>query len=88
MTLRHAYENVPFYRRAFDPPWGPPGDLRELSDVSRFPLTTKQDLRDNYPFGMFAVPRERLVGCTRPAARPGNPPWLATPRATSMSGPS
>ncbi|MFJ9978806.1 phenylacetate--CoA ligase PaaK [Streptomyces cyaneofuscatus] len=56
MTLRHAYENVPFYRAAFDAAGLRPEDCRALADLSRFPFTAKADLRDNYPFGMFAVP--------------------------------
>ncbi len=55
-TLRHAYENVPHYRRAFDRHGVHPDDCRELADLARFPTTTKADLRENYPFGMFAVP--------------------------------
>ncbi|MFE1540352.1 MULTISPECIES: phenylacetate--CoA ligase PaaK [Streptomyces] len=55
-TLRHAYENVPFYRAAFDGAGLRPEDCRTLGDLSRFPFTAKADLRDNYPFGMFAVP--------------------------------
>jgi phenylacetate-CoA ligase len=55
-TLRHAYENVPFYRAAFDGAGLRPEDCRTLADLSRFPFTAKTDLRDNYPFGMFAVP--------------------------------
>ncbi|OKJ18208.1 phenylacetate--CoA ligase [Streptomyces sp. CB00316] len=55
-TLRHAYENVPFYRAAFDGSGLRPEDCRTLADLSRFPFTAKADLRDNYPFGMFAVP--------------------------------
>ncbi|MEW1629832.1 phenylacetate--CoA ligase PaaK [Streptomyces sp. NPDC089173] len=55
-TLRHAYENVPFYRSAFDAAGLRPEDCRTLADLSRFPFTAKADLRDNYPFGMFAVP--------------------------------
>ena len=55
----HAYENVAHYRRCFDAAGVHPGDLRHLEDLQRFPLLTKHDLRDNYPFGMFAVPRER-----------------------------
>ncbi len=55
-TLRHAYENVPFYRAAFDGAGLRPEDCRTLADLARFPFTTKADLRDNYPFGMFAVP--------------------------------
>jgi phenylacetate-CoA ligase len=59
-TLRHAYDNVPFYRRRFDAHGVHPDDCRELADIARFPTTTKADLRDNYPFGLFAVPQERV----------------------------
>jgi phenylacetate-CoA ligase len=59
-TLRHAYENVPFYRRSFDDAGLRPEDCRTLGDLARFPMTTKHDLRDNYPFGMFAVPRQQV----------------------------
>lgn len=54
-TLRHAYENVPFYRESFDAAGLRPDDCRSLADLARFPFTAKTDLRDNYPFGMFAV---------------------------------
>ncbi|MFD3525763.1 phenylacetate--CoA ligase PaaK [Streptomyces sp. NPDC058653] len=54
-TLRHAYENVPFYRESFDAAGLGPDDCRSLADLGRFPFTVKSDLRDNYPFGMFAV---------------------------------
>ena len=56
-SLRHAYDNVPHYRRAFDEKGVSPDDLRELADLRLFPFTTKADLRENYPFGMFAVPQ-------------------------------
>ncbi|MEF2526669.1 MULTISPECIES: phenylacetate--CoA ligase PaaK [Streptomyces] len=56
-TLRRAYERVPFYRQAFDKAGVHPDDCRSLADLARFPFTTKADLRDQYPFGMFAVPR-------------------------------
>ncbi|TCK19835.1 phenylacetate--CoA ligase PaaK [Pseudonocardia endophytica] len=59
-TLRHAYENVPHYRRRFDEHGVHPDDCRELADLAKFPTTTKADLRDNYPFGLFAVPREQV----------------------------
>jgi len=55
-TLRHAYQNVAHYRRAFDEAGVRPDDCRDLADLANFPLTTKNDLRENYPFGMFAVP--------------------------------
>ncbi len=60
-TLRHAYDNVPHYRAAFDAAGVHPDDLKSLSDISRFPFTDKKVLRDNYPFGLFAVPREQVV---------------------------
>ncbi|WP_329214395.1 phenylacetate--CoA ligase [Streptomyces sp. NBC_00683] len=59
-TLRHAYDNVGFYREAFDKAGLRPEDCRTLADLARFPFTVKADLRDNYPFGMFAVPEERV----------------------------
>ncbi|SNY62876.1 phenylacetate--CoA ligase PaaK [Paractinoplanes atraurantiacus] len=59
-TLRHAYENVPHYRRAFDAAGVHPDDCRALADLARFPTTSKADLRDNYPFGMFAVPGDQV----------------------------
>src|SRR5690606_41978378 len=60
-SLRHAYENVPHYRKSFDAAGVHPDDLKDLSDLARFPFTTKADLRENYPFGMFAVPRENVA---------------------------
>lgn len=59
-TLRRAYDSVPFYRRAFDKAGVRPEDCRSLADLARFPLTAKADLRENYPYGMFAVPRDRI----------------------------
>jgi phenylacetate-CoA ligase len=59
-SLRHAYEHVPHYRRAFEAAGVHPDDCRELADLARFPTTGKADLRENYPFGMFAVPREQV----------------------------
>ncbi|MFI5912114.1 phenylacetate--CoA ligase PaaK [Dactylosporangium sp. NPDC051541] len=59
-SLRHAYAHVPHYTRAFDAAGVHPDDCRSLADLARFPTTSKQDLRDNYPFGMFAVPEGEL----------------------------
>ena len=59
-SLWHAYANVPHYRKAFDRAGVHPRDCRALSDLAKFPFTTKSDLRDNYPFGMFAVPQEQV----------------------------
>ena len=60
-SLKHAYDNVAHYRKAFDKAGVHPSDFRELSDLAKFPFTVKTDLRDNYPFNMFAVARENLV---------------------------
>lgn len=60
-TLERAYANVPHYRKAFDAAGVKPADLTSLSDIVRFPFTLKSDLRDHYPFGMFAVPRQHLL---------------------------
>jgi phenylacetate-CoA ligase len=60
-TLRHAYDNVAHYRAAFDAAGVHPDDLKTLADIAKFPFTEKKTLRDNYPFGLFAVPREQVV---------------------------
>jgi phenylacetate-CoA ligase len=60
-SLRHAYDNVPHYKAAFDAAGIHPEDLRTLADLAKFPFTDKKTLRDNYPFGLFAVPREKVV---------------------------
>jgi phenylacetate-CoA ligase len=72
-TLEHVYRNVPHYRQAFDAAGVTPGDLRSLEDLSRFPFTSKADLRANYPFGMFAVPRERVVRIHASSGTTGKP---------------
>jgi phenylacetate-CoA ligase len=59
-SLRHAYEHVPFYRESFDKAGVRPDDCRSLADLARFPFTTKADLREHYPYGMFAVPRDHV----------------------------
>ena len=59
-TLRHAYANVPFYRKKFDAAGVSPEDCGSLEDLASFPVTTKDDLRENYPAGMFAVPAAEL----------------------------
>jgi phenylacetate-CoA ligase len=72
-SLRHAYENVPHYRKKLDAHGVHPDDLRSLADLRRFPFTTKEDLRENYPFGMFAVPRERVVRIHASSGTTGKP---------------
>lgn len=60
-TLHHAYNNVEHYQKSFDAAGVHPDDLKQLGDIARFPFTGKKDLRDNYPFGLFAVPREKVT---------------------------
>ena len=72
-SLKHAYENVPHYRASFDAAGVHPDDLKSLSDLSKFPFTTKKDLRDNYPFGMFAVPQDRVVRVHASSGTTGKP---------------
>ena len=72
-SLRHAYENVPHYRARFDAHGVHPEDFRTLADLAKFPFTTKQDLRDNYPYGMFAVPREEVVRVHASSGTTGKP---------------
>ncbi len=72
-SLRHAYDNVPFYRQSFDKAGVHPDDLNSLSDLAKFPFTGKLDLRDNYPFGMFAVPREQVARVHASSGTTGQP---------------
>ncbi len=72
-TLLHAYTNVPHYRQSFDAKGVHPRDLKQLSDLSKFPFTVKKDLRDNYPFGMFAVPREQVARIHASSGTTGKP---------------
>ncbi len=72
-SLSHAYENVPFYKDSFDKAGVHPDDLKTLSDLAKFPFTVKQDLRDNYPFGMFAVPRDQVARVHASSGTTGQP---------------
>ncbi|WP_375482090.1 phenylacetate--CoA ligase PaaK [uncultured Jatrophihabitans sp.] len=72
-SLHHAYDNVPHYRQAFDAAGVHPNDCKELGDLARFPFTTKADLRDNYPFGMFAVPQEQVSRVHASSGTTGRP---------------
>jgi phenylacetate-CoA ligase len=72
-TLERVYENVPHYRRAFDEAGARPDDLETLGDLARFPFTTKEDLRANYPFELFAVPREEVVRIHASSGTTGKP---------------
>jgi phenylacetate-CoA ligase len=72
-TLRRAYENVPFYRRRFDEAGVHPEDCRELADLASYPFTVKQDFRDNYPFGLLAVPRNQVARVHGSSGTTGKP---------------
>src|SRR6201985_217099 len=80
-TLAHAYDNVAHYRQAFDARGVHPSDSRQLSDLAKFPFTVKTDLRDNYPFNMFAVPREKLVRVHASSGTTGKPIVVGYTRA-------
>jgi phenylacetate-CoA ligase len=72
-SLKHAYDNVAHYRRAFDEAGVHPDDLKTLADLAKFPFTEKKTLRDNYPFGLFAVPREQVVRVHASSGTTGKP---------------
>jgi phenylacetate-CoA ligase len=72
-SLKHAYDNVAHYRKAFDQAGVRPGDLKTLSDLAKFPFTDKNDLRANYPFGMFAVPLEKIARIHASSGTTGKP---------------
>jgi phenylacetate-CoA ligase len=72
-SLRHAYDRVPHFRKKFDKAGVKPGDCRTLADLARFPFSAKADLRDNYPFGMFAVPMDKVVRIHASSGTTGKP---------------
>ena len=72
-TLQRAYANVPHYKQAFAAKGVHPDDLKQLADLAKFPFTVKKDLRDNYPFGLFAVPREEVVRLHASSGTTGKP---------------
>jgi len=72
-AVRHAYDNVPFYRKKFKELGVHPDDIKKLDDIAKLPFTTKEDLRDNYPFGLFAVPKEKIVRIHTSSGTSGKP---------------
>jgi len=72
-SLKHAYDRVPHYRKKFDAAGVKPGDCRSLADLAKFPFTTKADLRDTYPFGLFAVPMDKVVRIHASSGTTGKP---------------
>ena len=80
-SLQHAYDHVPHYKRAFDEQGVHPSDCRTLADLAKFPFTAKSDLRANYPFGMFAVPREQVARIHASSGTTGKPTVVAYTKA-------
>ena len=72
-TLQRAYSNVPHYKKKFEAVGVKPSDFKSLADIARFPFTSKSDLRDNYPFGMFAVPRDKVLRVHASSGTTGKP---------------
>ena len=72
-TVERAYNKIPHYKRKFDAAGVKPSDLKSLADLARFPFTVKADLRDNYPFGLFAVPREQVLRLHASSGTTGKP---------------
>ena len=72
-TLNYVYNNVPHYKSKFEAAGVHPEDFKSLIDLAKFPFTTKQDLRDNYPYGMFAVPRQEVVRIHASSGTTGKP---------------
>ena len=80
-TLHRAYDKVPQYRRKFDDAGVHPREVKSLTDLARFPFTTRKDLRANYPFGMFAVPREEIIRVHASSGTTGQPTVVGYTRA-------
>lgn len=72
-TLQHAYQNSAVYRQKFDEVSVHPDDFKTLADLAKFPFTSKKDLRENYPFGMFAVPQQQIVRVHASSGTTGQP---------------
>lgn len=72
-SIRHAYDNVPFYKQSFDDASVHPDDIKSLADLAKMPFTVKNDLRDNYPFELFAIPREKVVRIHASSGTTGKP---------------
>ena len=86
-SVHHAYDNVVFYRRSFDVVGVHPDDVKSLEDLAKLPFTTKRDLRENYPFGMFAVLREQVSRIHASSGTTGRPTVVGSPVRTSTCGP-
>ena len=83
-SLQHAYDNVAHYRKRFEEAGMHPGDLQTLSDLGKFPLTAKQDLRENYPFDLFAVPMDEVVRIHASSGTTGKPKYIPVASVTAL----
>ena len=72
-SLQHVYDNVPAYKKKFDAAGVTPSDFKRIEDLAKFPFTTKHDLRDNYPFGLFAVPQDKIARIHASSGTTGKP---------------
>ncbi|MBR0383079.1 MAG: phenylacetate--CoA ligase, partial [Eubacteriaceae bacterium] len=72
-TVKYAYKKVPLYRKKFQDAGLDPRDIKSLDDLAKIPFTTKDDFRNNYPFGMFAIPKEKCVRFHASSGTTGNP---------------
>ncbi len=79
-TVEKVYATVPFYRDAFNKAGIKPADIKSLADLQRLPFTLKQDMRDNYPYGLFAVPLEQIVRIHASSGTTGKPTVEHFPR--------
>ena len=85
-TVQHSYDNVAFYQRSFKEAGVEPGDLKTLEDLPKFPFVVKQDMRDAYPFGLFAVPQKDVARIHASSGTTGQATVWGIPRTTSRTG--
>ncbi len=87
-TFRRVYECVPHYRQKFDAHGSHPDDLKSLADLAKFPFTSKEDLRQNYPYGMFAEPLENIVRLHASSGTTGSASLVSEVKTSSPGSPS
>ena len=85
-TIRRVYENVPFYRAKMDEAGVAPEDIQSIADLAKLPFTIKQDLRDNYPYGLFAVPMSEVVRIHASSGTTGKQTVVDIPRMILSRG--
>ena len=85
-TVKKVYRAVPFYKKAFKERGIEPGDIKTLEDIKKLPFTYKQDLRDNYPYGLFTAPMDKIIRLHASSGTTGKPSWLATRKKIYQTG--